>query len=198
MASGPCTLPCARRREEADRGGPGRRSSGTGEQTLTDTSVRDTWEITPDLRHAGRPHLGGNARRRAGRHPVELGLPPTTKLRAELHAMLVYGKGQFSPHQDSEKDDAMVGSLVVGLPSTFRGGELVVHHRGETSHTGDRRKRCLWWRSTATAVTRSNPSTPGTGCAHLQPGSRTASPAGQVAGRFPTWHALLGTSPRPP
>ena len=47
----------------------------------------------------------------------ELGLPPTTKLRAELHAMLVYGKGQFFlPHQDSEKDDAMVGTLTVTLP----------------------------------------------------------------------------------
>jgi hypothetical protein len=32
--------------------------------------------------------------------------------------MLVYGKGQFFlPHQDSEKDDAMVGTLVVSLPS---------------------------------------------------------------------------------
>ena len=53
----------------------------------------------------------------------ELGLPPTTKLRAELHAMLVYGKGQFFlPHQDSEKDDAMVGTLVVTLPSATRRG----------------------------------------------------------------------------
>ena len=42
---------------------------GRAEQTLTDTSVRDTWEITPRPRHAGRPYLGGNARRRAGRRP---------------------------------------------------------------------------------------------------------------------------------
>ena len=63
----------------------------------------------------------------------ELGLPHATKLRAELHAMLVYGKGQFFlPHQDSEKDDAMVGTLVVSLPSAHTGGELVVEHGGES------------------------------------------------------------------
>ncbi len=46
--------------------------------------------------------------------------------------MLVYGKGQFFlPHQDSEKDDAMVGTLVVSLPSVHTGGELVIDHAGE-------------------------------------------------------------------
>ena len=63
----------------------------------------------------------------------ELGLPPTTRLRAEPHSMLVYGKGQFFlSHQDSEKDDAMVGTLVVSLPSAHTGGELVVDHAGES------------------------------------------------------------------
>src|SRR5713101_7435191 len=47
--------------------------------------------------------------------------------------MLVYGKGQFFlPHQDSEKDDAMVGTLVVSLPSAHTGGELVVEHGGQS------------------------------------------------------------------
>jgi hypothetical protein len=53
--------------------------------------------------------------------------------RTEPHSMLVYGKGQFFlPHQDSEKDDAMVGTLVVSLPSAHTGGELVVGHAGES------------------------------------------------------------------
>ncbi|HEY5853507.1 MAG TPA: 2OG-Fe(II) oxygenase, partial [Aldersonia sp.] len=47
-------------------------------------------------------------------------------------SMLVYTRGQFfGPHQDSEKDDQMVASLVVTLPGTFTGGSLVVTHRGE-------------------------------------------------------------------
>ena len=106
---------------------------GRGEQTLTDTSVRDTWEITPDLVTLGGPAWEATLGAVLDHVRDELGLPPTTKLRAELHAMLVYGKGQFFlPHQDSEKDDAMVGTLVVSLPSAHTGGELVVEHGGES------------------------------------------------------------------
>ena len=55
--------------------------------------------------------------------------------------MLVYGKGQFFlPHQDSEKDDAMVGTLVVSLPSAHTGGELVIEHAGQTGPTARRRR----------------------------------------------------------
>jgi len=106
---------------------------GRGEQTLTDASVRDTWEITPDLVTLDGPVWEATLGAVLDGVRDELGLPPTTKLRAELHAMLVYGKGQFFlPHQDSEKDDAMVGTLVVSLPSAHTGGELVVEHGGES------------------------------------------------------------------
>ncbi|MEV4915289.1 2OG-Fe(II) oxygenase [Streptomyces tirandamycinicus] len=104
---------------------------GRGEETLSDTGVRDTWEITPD-----RITLSGPDWDRALGDVLDgvrhaLGLPPTTALRAEPHALLVYGKGQFFlPHQDSEKDDSMVGTLVVSLPSHHGGGELVIEHAG--------------------------------------------------------------------
>jgi 2OG-Fe(II) oxygenase superfamily len=104
-------------------------SFGRGEETLTDVSVRDTWEITPDLvtiTTTGWPALLDNIR-------DDLGLPPRTRLSAELHSVLVYGKGQFFlPHQDSEKDDDMVATLVLTLPSKHTGGELVIHHNGES------------------------------------------------------------------
>src|SRR5208283_3943594 len=106
---------------------------GRGEQTLTDASVRDTWEITPALVTLGGPAWEATLGAVLDHVRDELGLPPTTKLQAELHAMLVYGKGQFFlPHQDSEKDDAMVGTLVVSLPSAHTGGELVIDHAGES------------------------------------------------------------------
>jgi hypothetical protein len=61
----------------------------------------------------------------------DLGLSARARLRAEPHALLVYGKGQFFlPHQDPEKDDAMIGTLVVSLPSSHTGGELVIEHNG--------------------------------------------------------------------
>ncbi|MGH9029392.1 MAG: 2OG-Fe(II) oxygenase, partial [Acidimicrobiales bacterium] len=62
----------------------------------------------------------------------DLGLPEGARLRPEFHSMLVYAPGQFFvPHQDSEKDDAMVGSLVAMLPSSFEGGALEIRHGGE-------------------------------------------------------------------
>lgn len=101
---------------------------GQGEQTLTDTRVRDTWEI-PKSRvkiawnRTLRPHLAALA--------ADLGLPEGSALRAEFHSMLVYSPGQFFvPHQDSEKHDAMIGTLVVTLPSAFKGGELEIEHAG--------------------------------------------------------------------
>ncbi len=37
----------------------------------------------------------------------------------------------FLAHQDSEKDDSMIGTLVVTLPSSYAGGELMVGHNEE-------------------------------------------------------------------
>jgi hypothetical protein len=47
--------------------------------------------------------------------------------------MLIYAPGQFfRPHQDSEKCDGMVATLVVVLPSPHSGGTLIIDHQGET------------------------------------------------------------------
>jgi len=63
----------------------------------------------------------------------DLDLPATTSLGAELHSMRLYERGQFfAEHQDSEKDDQMVATLVVMLPSRSTGGDPVVSHRGES------------------------------------------------------------------
>ncbi|SUA79502.1 Uncharacterised protein [Nocardia otitidiscaviarum] len=104
---------------------------GLREQTLLDANVRDTWEV-PRERVAideGRWHktlLPLLATLRA-----ELGLVPDCELAAELHSMLVYEPGQFfQRHQDSEKTEGMIGTLVVTLPSAFTGGELVIDQQG--------------------------------------------------------------------
>ncbi|UIX32030.1 2OG-Fe(II) oxygenase [Streptomyces sp. GQFP] len=104
---------------------------GRGEQTLSDTRVRDTWQILPDQLSLAGPSWPSLLSGALEHFRDALGLPAATRLRAEPHAMLVYGKGQFFlPHQDSEKDDAMVGTLVLSLPSAHTGGELVVEHAG--------------------------------------------------------------------
>ena len=73
------------------------------------------------------PHPRRVGQRRARGRPVtvkeELGLPHAAGLTADLHSFLVYEPNQFFlAHQDSEKDDSMVGTLVVTLPSSYAGG----------------------------------------------------------------------------
>ena len=106
---------------------------GRGEQTLTDPTIRDTWEIPREaVRVEWAGELGLGPELEAVRQELEL--PEHCRLIADLHSLLVYEKGQFFlPHQDSEKDDAMIATLVVTLPSAHTGGELVVHHLGEAT-----------------------------------------------------------------
>lgn len=51
------------------------------------------------------------------------------RLDCEPYKLLIYKKGGFFlPHRDSEKKKGMVASLVVVLPTKFRGGDLIVKH----------------------------------------------------------------------
>jgi predicted 2-oxoglutarate/Fe(II)-dependent dioxygenase YbiX len=113
----------ARARKLADLGRPAR--FGRGEETLTDPDVRDTWEIP---KHLVRAEWNGAALKEIlATVREELGLPNAAQLTADLHSLLVYEPNQFFlAHQDSEKDDSMVGTLVVTLPSGYTGGELMV------------------------------------------------------------------------
>jgi hypothetical protein len=104
---------------------------GRGEETLTDPEVRDTWEIPKGLVRA--EWDGGVLEDVLGTVKDELGLPHAATLTADLHSFLVYEPNQFFlAHQDSEKDDSMVGTLVVTLPSSYAGGELIVAHNEES------------------------------------------------------------------
>jgi len=109
---------------------------GHGTDTVRDNAVRDTWAIAKSRVRIDRPWravLDATLAKLAGK----LGLPPGVRLGAELHKMLVYGPGQFFvTHQDSETSDTMVGTLVVVLPSRYRGGALVVRHNGDKKTFG--------------------------------------------------------------
>ncbi|MGK3995637.1 2OG-Fe(II) oxygenase [Sorangium sp. So ce1024] len=105
---------------------------GRRDKTLHDVRVRDTWEID-----GGRIEIDARRWQRTLAPTLttiqqRLGLPEGGKLEAVLDKMLVYGPGQFfAPHQDSERADDMVGTLVVELPSRHEGGIVVVEHHGE-------------------------------------------------------------------
>lgn len=98
---------------------------GKGELTLVDRNVRDTWQIPRSMVtidwHGRLETVLDQAR-------VALGLSSTCRLQAQFQSLLVYERGQFFlPHQDSQRSDDMVASLVVMLPSPGTGGELVVY-----------------------------------------------------------------------
>lgn len=100
---------------------------GKGEETLLDTDVRYTHEITANklrvtLNEEAFAKMLDDAR-------WTLGLPYGTKLKAHLYNLLVYGPEQFfKQHQDSEKLKDMIATLVISLPFSHIGGNLVIEH----------------------------------------------------------------------
>ena len=98
---------------------------GRGEDTVTDPEVRDTWEISAGLVRA--TWDAGVLADVLDTVKEDLGLPNAAELDVDLHSLLVYEPNQFFlKHQDTEKTDEMIGTLVVTLPSAYSGGELMI------------------------------------------------------------------------
>lgn len=101
---------------------------GLREQTLVDKTIRDTFEISADKISV---QINEQKLNQMLTHMREqLGLSEDTILIPHLHNLLIYKAGQFfKPHQDSEKLDGMVATLVIILPSPHIGGDLIVQHK---------------------------------------------------------------------
>lgn len=105
---------------------------GLGEKTLYDPRVRNVWEISADRIQIDELLWSQTLESVLGRMQNELNLPLNGHLSAHLHNLLIYEPGQFFlGHQDSEKIDGMLGTLVVLLPSFFEGGALVINQHGD-------------------------------------------------------------------
>src|SRR6201996_3558012 len=102
---------------------------GRGEQTVVDPAVRRCWQIGPDrVRIRGR-HWAQTLEMILAR--VAEGLGVDAPITAEFYKLLLYDEGSFFiGHRDTEKTPGMFATLVVALPSSFAGGELVVRHKG--------------------------------------------------------------------
>src|SRR5207248_10382586 len=104
---------------------------GKGEETLVDTSVRRVWRLTPEHFSLTNPDWEPFLQQTVHKVQEELGLEEQ-KLESHLYDLLLYEPGSFFlPHRDGEKLDRMVATLVIVLPSSFQGGELVVRHEGQ-------------------------------------------------------------------
>jgi hypothetical protein len=101
---------------------------GKGEKTLVDKSVRRVWRMEPDRFSLTNPEWDRFIATTVGKVQEGLGLEQQ-KLESHLYDLLLYEPGSFFlPHRDGEKLDRMVATLIVALPSTYEGGELVVRH----------------------------------------------------------------------
>jgi predicted 2-oxoglutarate/Fe(II)-dependent dioxygenase YbiX len=108
---------------------------GRGEETLIDTQVRRTWQIGEDRVQIGGKHWARTLEAILAR--VADGLGVAEPIVAELYKLLIYDQGSFFvSHRDTEKAAGMFATLVVVLPSTATGGELVVRHKGREARLG--------------------------------------------------------------
>jgi len=103
---------------------------GRGRDTIVDTSVRNVWQIP-----SGKIKIGGKswaANFEAILSKVRAGLGCGDAIAsAELYKLLIYDPGGFFlAHRDTEKRAGMFGTLVLTLPSAYRGGELRIRHSG--------------------------------------------------------------------
>ncbi len=129
---GPLKFPLTQRRAKALIKVARPAKFGWREQTLLDKKVRDVWEIPKSKVKIDRRTWNKTLQPLLEQIQTELGMPEAGKLKAHLHNLLVYEPGQFfQPHQDSEKLDGMVATLVVVLPCEHNGGDLIVDHRGK-------------------------------------------------------------------
>src|SRR3954465_9163411 len=102
---------------------------GRGEQTVIDPAVRRCWQISPDRVRIGGRHWAQTLETILAR--VAGGLGIDDPITPEFYKLLLYDEGSFFVgHRDTEKTPGMFATLVVALPSSFAGGELIVRHKG--------------------------------------------------------------------
>jgi hypothetical protein len=128
---GPIALPLTSQQAEELKQHCQQAPYGKGEKTLVDTSVRRVWELKPERFELTNPDWDTFIASTLRQVQQELGLEEQ-KLEAHLYDLLLYEPGSFFlPHRDGEKLDRMVATLVIMLPSSYAGGELIVRHEGE-------------------------------------------------------------------
>ncbi len=102
---------------------------GKRTNTIVDTSVRDTLEV--DASAVKYSDEFDEAIQKAAQQVAQQMQLDADRLQVELYKLLIYPKGGFFlPHRDSEKRRGMVATMIVVLPSSFVGGELIVRHEG--------------------------------------------------------------------
>jgi len=104
---------------------------GYREETRRDASVRDSWEIPGAMLHVEDLQTSSRFERALKTITQSVGLPTGAVVTPVLQKLLIYGPRQFfAPHRDSQKTPDTSATMVVVLPASHVGGDVVVSHGG--------------------------------------------------------------------
>ncbi|WVF69544.1 hypothetical protein IAT40_004322 [Kwoniella sp. CBS 6097] len=104
---------------------------GRGHETLTDTSIRNSWQLEPSKVEILNPEWSAGLQHAQKIVSERFGVPevPVT---LELYRFLLYkAGGHFAKHRDTEKTDRMFATMVVQLLSRHQGGRLMMYKDSE-------------------------------------------------------------------
>jgi hypothetical protein len=105
---------------------------GQGSRTIFDETVRKCWQIDAAHFSFGSSQWSAFLERTLDTICEDLGI--RGEISAHPYKLLIYGPGgHFKAHKDTEKLDAMFGTLVIALPSKHEGGRLFIRHDGRES-----------------------------------------------------------------
>ncbi|KAL8644210.1 MAG: hypothetical protein Q9226_007879 [Calogaya cf. arnoldii] len=106
---------------------------GKGSETIIDENVRKTWELNPSQFELSNSAWNPIVSDLLTTVCNELGCDPEFSVQANLYKLLLYEEGaHFKPHKDTEKEPGMFATLVICLPSEYKGGDVVTRHGGKT------------------------------------------------------------------
>jgi len=99
---------------------------GHGTETVTDTSVRNSFEIPAS-------ELPPICHERFVESVNLMEFAYTQELELRLYKLVIYKEGgHFDEHRDTVRGEGHIGTLVVILNSYYEGGELIISHNGRT------------------------------------------------------------------
>ncbi|KAK6523623.1 hypothetical protein TWF281_001605 [Arthrobotrys megalospora] len=106
---------------------------GKGEETIIDPTVRSSRQLDPSQLEFENPGFSDWLQGQVlGEISTALGIDTEMRPMLNLYKLLIYEKGDhFKTHRDTPKEDGMIGTVVVVLPSMFEGGVIKLSHAGE-------------------------------------------------------------------
>ena len=134
---GEVSLPLKPESAEILKGLASKSPFGRGPDTLYDDDIRTSWQFEPDSVQVFGTEWDDMLNEMLLDAAYGLGFSNESVekmgIKPNLYKVLLYEEGgHFKPHRDTEKEEGMFASLVVQLPSSFKGGDIRVSHQGKT------------------------------------------------------------------